>query len=283
MIRNETTGRYFTETGGLLTHEGLVSGTGANINRQRWRLLPQTDGSYRIRSASDGSLYVENDGAALMLTSRSSSNRQLWWIGYIWHYHRAYDHYWVGFWRGTINIRAEALEGTANTSDFYQAVIAARSIWVSALGVTFNGNITYPSQANIRIYWGTPEQFRVQAGMTIAPRTRYGATLEAPVGHGRTHEDTFIAGGATRNVYRLHGTGGIGMISGVWSHHGSRSVSLAPFTVTHELGHALGYWGHSPNPNDVMRRDVERWQTPDSVLRPAEIEHIRQIYRRFGR
>ena len=71
------------------------------------------------------------------------------------------------------------------------------------------------------------------------------------------------------------------MLIGVFSHHGQRSVDVAPVVATHELGHALGYWGHSPNPNDVMRPRVGN--SLGANLRPAEIEHILQVYRRFRR
>ncbi|MCL2361611.1 MAG: matrixin family metalloprotease, partial [Defluviitaleaceae bacterium] len=290
-IRNNTTRGYFTETGGQLSHEANLNGLGsASYNiRQRWLLIPQANGTYRIRSASADTLYVEDGVFNVTLATRNTSdNWQSWRIGYIWHHHRNYfgaDYNWVGFWPGRINIRPEALV-TSGASDFYAAVATAQSTWGAALGITslFN-DVESRTDANIRVYWCTPTQFQREAGLMYLPDERYGATSITPrrrgISYGREFVTTINAGGATRNVYRLVGTDNLAMIAGVWSHHGSRGVNLAPFVTTHELGHALGYIGHSPNSGDVMRRVIERWQTPDSILRPAEIEHLRQIYRRF--
>ena len=291
-IRNDTTGRYFTETGGGLRHESRISGTGTNYNtRQQWRLIPQANGSFRIRSVSNN-MYVEDGSLSVTLANRDNSNWQQWRIGYIWQVARSYDNHpelgnWVAFWPGRINIWVEPLVN-AGASDFHSAVSTARSTWEAALGIPslFN-NVTSPATANIRVYWGTPEQFQDEARLIYTPDERYGATALTPeregISDGRVRETTIHAGGATRSVYRLVGTGDLAMIVGVWSHRGTRGINLAPFTATHELGHALGYIGHSPNSSDVMRAAVERWQTPDPNIRPAELEHIRQIYRRFRR
>jgi len=289
-IRNDTTGRYFTETSGSLRHESRISGTGRDYNaRQQWRLIPQPNGLFRIRSVSNNT-YVEDGSLGVTLENRDSSNWQLWRIGYIWQVARRYDNdpesgNWVAFWPGRINIWVDPLE-TSGASDFRAAVSAARNTWEAALGITsLFDNATSAANANVRVYWGTPEQFQDEANLTRPPTDRYGATVITPVRQGftdgRAREGTIHAGGATRNVYRLFGTGDMAMIVGIWSDHGSRGRNLAPFTAMHELGHALGYIGHSPNSRDVMRAEVERWQNPDPILRPAEIEHLRQIYRRF--
>ena len=81
-IRNETTGRYFTESNGDLRHEASISG--ANSDRQHWLLIPQPGGSFRIHSVSNDTLYVQ-EGAHIPLTSpnitlasrNTSHNRQL--------------------------------------------------------------------------------------------------------------------------------------------------------------------------------------------------------------
>ena len=290
-IRNDTTGRYFTETGGNLRHEARISGTGTDYDiRQEWRLIPDTGGTYRIRSVSSDvspgdTLYVQEgvnhilNNPNLTLSSRSTShNRQLWRIGYIWHT----DGSWVGFWPGTINIRVVPIAEN-NRNEFNQAMSTARTTWTNALGVTFNDDIEGPENANIRVYWGTPFQFSEELNLLpwVSSMT-YGDVIAPLISLGGRvlQDDSFQAGGAARNVFSLHGTHWDAMKVGIWSHQ-SRSADLATFVATHELGHALGYWGHSPNNDDVMRRSPGVGRNPRTTLNPAEIEHIRQIYRRF--
>jgi predicted Zn-dependent protease len=56
-------------------------------------------------------------------------------------------------------------------------------------------------------------------------------------------------------------------------HQGTSSLQQ---TALHELGHALGIWGHSPDPQDVM---VDR-QTRQTILLPSasDIATLRQLY-----
>lgn len=62
----------------------------------------------------------------------------------------------------------------------------------------------------------------------------------------------------------------------------SRNIDFATMTAMHELGHALGYMGHSPNSNDVMRGNIPvTMRNPNETLNPAEREHLRQVYRNF--
>jgi len=288
-IRNDTTGRYFTENNGNLRHEARISGSGTVYDTsQRWLVIPQSNGVYRIRSVSNNTLYVQEgvnhvlNNPNVTLASRSTShNRQLWRIGHIWHT----DGSWVNFWGGvgTINIEVRAL-ATTGAGDFYTAVDTARNIWENALGISFTTE-TNPNNANIRVYWGTLSEFGEAISRDWVRPTAYGVTippviLDDGISRGRVYEGIIQAGGITRNVYRLYGTGDQSMRVGIWS-DSTRNINLATFTATHELGHALGYVGHSPNSNDLMRPTVWRWQTPDAILNPAELEHIRQIYRRF--
>lgn len=58
-----------------------------------------------------------------------------------------------------------------------------------------------------------------------------------------------------------------GFLSGLFS-DATRNI------ITHELGHGLGYIGHSPTPTDVMYMYVHSSYT----LKTAEKNYIRQIY-----
>ncbi|MCL2528316.1 MAG: hypothetical protein FWE42_07840 [Defluviitaleaceae bacterium] len=291
-IRNNTTGLYFTETiGGLSQQESI---TGPGLSRQRWTIIPHSSGAYAIRSVSNNNMYVtgiaQNSlGTNLALANRdSSNNRQLWWIGYIWHIDRSYigtPRDWVGFWDRTVNIqiRPQALEPNAS-AEFYAAVDIARDFWARELGLAI-GTTEVVADANIRIYWASPADFGRRINNLFLRDTAYGLAVapalpanDTRTVRGRARHGTIQAGGSARTVYRLYGTGDVSMRVGIWP-GSTRNVTLLPFTATHELGHALGYWGHAPNSRDLMSEHPGI--NPEISLRPAEREHILQIYRRF--
>jgi len=297
-IRNDTTGRYFTESGGNLTHAARISGSGTNYsNNQRWLISPQPNGTYRIRSISNTSLYVTEGALVLTLSNRNTSNNtQLWRIGYIWHVAGSYANNpdvgnWVGVWRaGDINIWVEPIEQQPDGFNFVTRMNTARNAWQNALGITFDGETSLAS-ANIRAYGGHREEIRNHLGREVPFdffNSRYGSTFPLP-GVIDGHVGTIQAGGITRHVNRLNGTGTRGMIMAVFSDSGgltsigdSRNIDFATMTAMHELGHALGYMGHSPNSNDVMRGNIPvTMRNPNETLNPAEREHLRQVYRNF--
>jgi len=298
-IRNNTTGRYFTETNGNLRHEARISGTGTDYDvRQVWIILQQPNGMYRIRSASSyvspgDTLYAQDDGFSVTLASRSTShNRQLWRIGHIWHIDNSqYHRDWFGFWGGQINIRSATVGTQADGFNFLDRMGTARNAWANALDIEFNIITNVDTAVNIRAYGGCRHliQERVEDRDTpFCPNNdRHGvALMRAAIDGGAV--GTIQTGGVTRNVFRFRDDDpapamiiAVFSNSGRWNTFDSRNINFATMAAMHELGHALGYFGHSPNSNDVMVGDTSWLLTPNVTLNPAEIEHLRQIYGRF--
>jgi len=280
-IRNETTGRYLTETNGNLRHESRISGTGINYDsRQRWRLVGQSGGLFRIGSVSNISLYV-TEGAHILnnpnlslSTLNTSNNRQLWRIGYIWHSEVSV----VGFWRGTINIQTRTIREQPSGFDFASRMNVARDAWGNALGVSFNSvsnGTSVASNANIRAYGGTKSNVQDELGV-IFPSDWVGAAIGPDLVHDQDRFEyiaTIRAGGSDRRVIRFTGTGANANIMAVFSGNND----IATMIAMHELGHSLGYWGHSQNSSDIMFYRAHS----STTLRPAERHHLRQIYRDF--
>jgi len=305
-IRNDTTRRYLTETGGNLRHEARISGSGLNYdNRQLWLLMPHGNGIYRIRSVSAPTLYIEEAAhftahipTSISLSSRNTShNRQLWHIGYIWFSDGATatndaHQNWFGFWEGPVYIRTEAIppEQVADFN-FEQRMTYARNTWVRALDLNITmRNTDDVSAAGIRAYGGCRVLLAslINGGVAFSPtHQRYGhIDGRFNLGFG-AHMATIQVGGVSRSVNRLRNSNGDQAIMAVFSNSGSRltrdarNVDFATMVAIHELGHALGYFVHAPNRGGVMAGVIpDTMMTPNITLSPAEIEHLRQIYTR---
>jgi len=291
-IRNDTSRRYLTEANNHLWHS---EGAGANNNQQRWLLMPQPDGTYRVRSVSNPALYLTHTGMLnLALRNRAGDNSQLWHIENIWHigdrYPQDYFSYW---WPGTIFIYTEyeAFDAPASL-DFTSRMASARTIWTNALGVRFD-NAASRDTANILAFGGCRHAIATEVlgenGHFPPSRYRYGVMLSRA---GYTDRNVTVrAGGVDRKVFRLNGSGANASIAIVFTNTGAentynrRNINFATMTAIHELGHALGYNGHSPNSQDIMRSVIEPYIiNPVLTLRPAELWHLGQIYwdPRFG-
>ncbi|MCL2854463.1 MAG: RICIN domain-containing protein, partial [Defluviitaleaceae bacterium] len=288
-IRNNDTGLYLTETNRTLWHQARISGSGTNYNdRQRWRLIEQPGGSFRIRSVSDPSRYITEATVPYLTLStlNTSHNRQLWWVGYIWH---SIDRYGnpserVGFWDGVVNVYTRQL-GIITVRNFSADMQYARRVWGDALGITFNSAPSTSAgrqTANISVYGGTRNDIQRRTGLSyyyFENDYRGFARLPRTTDPGGVRVGAIQASGIMRNVYRFYGVGDEAVIVAIFPGSAFDSDAMFRSTAIHELGHALGYLGHSPNRNDVMRDDTGF--SPNTNLNPAEIEHLRQIYRSF--
>ncbi|MCL2361484.1 MAG: hypothetical protein FWC73_06705 [Defluviitaleaceae bacterium] len=288
-IRNETTGEYLTESVRALTHQPRISGVGRDYDpRQSWLLMPQPNGTYRIRSISQDTLYIDGESAIVTLSTRSiSGNQQLWWIEGIWHIDsNEWHETWFGIWDRVINIRRETLGTPPAGFDFITSMNRAQNIWSRDLGVTFNP-VADLNVANIRALGGDRYEIarEINRGTDFSPTAqRYGFFRIHPMVE-EGNAGTLRAGGVNRNVRRLLNVGDNAVEIAVFSNSGSwdtrnyRNVRFATMAAIHELGHALGYFGHSPGSNDIMRGNIQFLSSPSEILRPAELEHLRQAYR----
>ena len=138
------------------------------------------------------------------------------------------------------------------------AVEASLSVWEEVLPIT---RVMSPAQAHIQIFQRRP------------PRRRIGSQWRASNGRSRLQ----VVEVQRRGQWRLEPRVDV-LVSP------ELRASVIEATAIHELGHAFGLWGHSPQPNDVMA--VHQNQKPVVKLSQRDRVTLNWLYQRatgFGR
>lgn len=178
-----------------------------------------------------------------------------------WVYYRELD--------GSYYVSTLGTDSSFNTN-FRSAVSHARDQWSSALNrisvteTSFNYALNY-------VYGGTKEELSgifPELADTTGGRTYFGPTAFV-------ENITYIdinGNSSVKSVYALTSGGMMCVIN-------DSTSTLANYQniATHEMGHLLGWYGHSINTTDVMWRRTTQWTT----LSQSEKKHLSQIYDLF--
>ena len=132
------------------------------------------------------------------------------------------------------------------------AVQASLSVWEEVLPIT---RVMSPAQAHIQIFQRRP------------PRRRIGSQWRASNGRSRLQ----VVEVQRRGQWRLEPRVDV-LVSP------ELRASVIEATAIHELGHAFGLWGHSPQPNDVMA--VHQNQKPVVKLSQRDRVTLNWLYQR---
>jgi len=172
------------------------------------------------------------------------------------------DDEYVAYFRGEakyyVDIGTYEADGFGNLGDLVET---AEEIWEAAVGVTLT-RVYNAELADIVIYGADSENFSNETGFT----DRYGNTT---VSHRFSAKVI-----AKTKIKEIREIDNVIMHILYTSEIANISTNLVQNTVIHELGHAIGWLGHSNTPRDIMSEGRDLYNT----LSDADILHLKQVY-----
>ena len=235
------------------------------------------NGSFRINVATNSNPEIDREGT---ITVSAGGRTQTITIRqhryYIWHS----DLSIVGFWPGAVNTSVQTHGNVGRNMNIFLDNVNRE--WATALGVPINR--TAPAQANIQNHVGRrgplaafmrTQRYHIAVSANTICTGRYqGLAFNAPT----TWAGSIVCReGRLRSVQRYSG------VAVTFNSYDNRfdnpinDVNLQNLLL-HEMGHALGWEGHSRTPGDVM---YIRGSHNVIRLSPQEARHLRQIYNAF--
>lgn len=147
-------------------------------------------------------------------------------------------------------------------------LVSGRNQWLNVTG--FYAPISSTNAgASIRYWGGTPTQIEATGLFSAVPTKRSGITYASSV----TYDESQSYNGVTRNIGTAH------LIIGYIVDRSEYSPANCKKTTIHELGHAMGWWGHPDPYNSAYNLCVMRQGTSTYVtLQPVEKNHLSQVY-----
>ncbi|MGG2083049.1 matrixin family metalloprotease [Lysinibacillus pakistanensis] len=168
----------------------------------------------------------------------------------------------INRWGGTSRtIWSGMADSSISTTTFASYVNHATTQWSSA-GISTEG-VNDLSNARIRVHGGSYNTLKAMEPAIDSTTSAYTAYS------GRTLEGDWKYGTTLKTGYKFSGPVNIYIVQ-----LGGKTTNAYKKTVTHELGHALGWRGHSSNSSDVM------YSTSSEIinLTTRDKNHLIQVY-----
>ena len=251
--------------------------TYTGLNTQQWKFIRQQDGTYKISPRSNSNYFL----TAGALSSTADQDLEIRTSqtdgGDKWILRPSALSYWnsnkpsIWSWATFPTLYYELLE--ANSAFyFYPGVSIARSQWEEALDINILS--AAESQADIKFY-GASKSYFAREGLIYIDLYGIGETISAPSTESAIN---YTWNGSTKTHYHLDQST---IYLSYQRPHDYAEGSLSYYeqyrSAVHELGHALGYNGHSPSSTDIMYAYNNESNT-NYTLTTNDIAHLKQVY-----
>ena len=276
-IKNVNSGKYL---GANSSNVSEVRQYDTVTDYSRWKIVETSTGNYRLICKASTWRYsvlatpTTTDGDGVNLTVQTTytddaSYNDEWeiyngvsnYLGVLQYWNSNEDT--VAYWSSPPTLYVEKRE---QSSSFYfeSGVNSAKTQWSSVLNIAFSTEDK--DNADIKVYGLTPDDY-LDMTKTIWPDSWTGLCTNLPSERGyAVYQENIklIKEMVYANVYIIYRP----------EDTSPRTENETKKTVVHELGHALGYKGHSPTATDVMYSGSHS----QFILSSNEINHLYQIY-----
>ena len=165
----------------------------------------------------------------------------------------------IGFWSESPSVYEENIESDNTAFHFDEGVDSAIDQWNDVLNLSMTMT-SMENNADIVILGGTRQQLAAR-GHTVSDGANASTVMQYQIVGYYTYNGTIKLEAEMLGAK-------IGVVSG------SRPINEYRKTVTHEMGHALGYFGHASGTTDVMYFAGHASYT----LKPNDYAHLQQVY-----
>ncbi|MBO4860889.1 MAG: Ig-like domain-containing protein [Clostridia bacterium] len=266
------------------TDESVILQTYQGLDRQLWKITKNASGSFKIKAKSsepytDDDLVMAVGSPNIFGPEGTDVEQRLFYIDddykdeWLFIRYIGTLNYWnsdsniIAYWPTSPLIYTECDSTKTSSvfcSSFNAGVATATAVWGNALGL--DSSTTSLSLADIEIYGLSAAEYEDKTG---EPWPVSGVGLTVP----------------DSNPYGIACFGNTIKWIGKYTHAKvyilfipTASQDEIISTTTHEMGHALGYYGHSPTSTELMFFESNSTNSTIYTLTVNEINHLAQIY-----